>query len=124
MGFFDTYGQPADIKADKKLETGEMLANGIEQQEKLLNDEEVLNAKGESIRSWFRDGRFMPTVGIFGLFEGKALSFKKGGEKAMLEKFQKAFESGEFDKFVKAVDIKREENAGKLAKARAKIAKK
>ena len=32
--------------------------------------------------------------------------------------------SGEFDKFVKAVDIKREENAGKLAKARAKIAKK
>jgi hypothetical protein len=121
MGFFDTYGQPADIKADKKLETGEMLANGIEQQEKLLNDEEVLNAKGESIRSWFRDGRFMPTVGIFGLFEGKALSFKKGGEKAMLEKFQKAFESGEFDKFVKTVDMKRSENTAKLLEARKKI---
>ena len=124
MGFFDTYGKPDAIKADKKLTTEEMLEHGIEQQEKLLNGEEVLNLKGEPIRSWFRDGRFMPTVGIFGLFEGKALSFKKGGEKAMLEKFQKAFESGEFDKFVKAVDIKREENAGKLAKARAKIAKK
>ena len=121
MGFFDEFGTPSDIKPNKKLGTKEMLTNGIKDQLALLNGEEVLNNKGELIRSWFRDGRFMPTVGIFGLFEGKALSFKKGGEKAMLEKFEKAFESGEFDKFVKAVDIKREENTAKLLEARKKI---
>ncbi len=123
MGFFDTYGQPAEIKADKKLETSEMLANGIEQQEKLLNKEEVLNAKGESIRSWFRDGRFMPTIGIFGLFDGKGHQFKKGNEKEMLSAFKKAFEAGEFDSYIKVVDKKRAENTAKLLEARKKIGK-
>jgi len=123
MGFFDTYGQPTDIKADKKLETSEMLANGIEQQEKLINKEEVLNAKGELIRSWFRDGRFMPTIGIFGLFGGKALPFKKGNEKDMLASFKKSFEAGEFNTFIKAVDKKREDNTAKLQEARKKIGK-
>jgi hypothetical protein len=120
MGFFDEFGTPSDIKPNKKLGTKEMLTNGIKDQLALLNGEEVLNNKGELIRSWFRDGRFMPTVGIFGLFDGKALSFKKGGEIAMLEKFQKAFEAGEFDKMVSAVDKKREANAEKLTQARAK----
>jgi len=123
MGFFDTYGQPAEIKADKKLETSEMLANGIEQQEKLLNKEEVLNAKGESIRSWFRDGRFMPTVAIYGLFDGKGHQFKKGNEKEMLSAFKKAFEAGEFDSYIKEVDKKRAENTTKLIEARKKIGK-
>jgi hypothetical protein len=120
MGFFDEFGTPSDIKPNKKLGTKEMLTNGIKDQLALLNGEEVLNNKGELIRSWFRDGRFMPTVGIFGLFDGKALSFKKGGEIAMLEKFQKAFEAGEFDKMVSAVDKKRVANAEKLTQARAK----
>ena len=93
MGFFDTYGKPADIKADKKQTTEEMIEHGIEQQEKLLNGETVLNAKGKSIRSWFRDGRFVPSVGIFGLFEGQAIAWKKGAEKAMLESFKKSFEA-------------------------------
>jgi len=123
MGFFDTYGQPAEIKADKKLETSEMLANGIEQQEKLLNNEEVLNAQGESIRSWFRDGRFMPTIGIFGLFDGKGHQFKKGNEKEMLSAFKKAFEAGEFDSYIKVVDKKRAKNTAKLLQARKKIGK-
>ena len=120
MGFFDEFGTPSDIKPNKKLGTKEMLTNGIKDQLALLNGEEVLNNKGELIRSWFRDGRFMPTVGIFGLFDGKALSFKKGGEIAMLEKFQKAFEAGEFDKMVSFVDKKRQANAEKLTQARAK----
>ena len=123
MGFFDTYGKPADIKADKKLSTKEMLEQGIEQQEKLLNKEEVLNAKGETIRSWVRDGRFIPSIGIFGLFEGKAITWKKGTEKEMLASFKKSFEAGEFESFLKVVDKKREENTAKLAKARAKIKK-
>ena len=123
MGFFDTYGKPDDIKADKKLTTEEMLEHGIEQQEKLLNGEEVLNLKGEPIRSWFRDGRFIPSIGIFGLFEGKAITWKKGTEKEMLASFKKSFEAGEFESFLKVVDKKREENTAKLAKARAKIKK-
>jgi len=120
MGFFDTYGKPADIKADKKLSTEEMLEQGIEQQEKLLNGEEVLNAKGETIRSWFRDGRFVPSIGIFGLFEGKAISWKKGTEKDMLASFKKSFEAGEFSSFIQAVDKKRLENTAKLTDARSK----
>ena len=123
MGFFDTYGKPADIKADKKLSTEEMLEQGIEQQEKLLNGEEVLNAKGETIRSWFRDGRFVPSIGIFGLFQGKAISWKKGTEKDMLASFKKSFAAGEFATFVQAVDKKRLENTAKLTDARSKKSK-
>lgn len=123
MGFFDTYGKPATIKADKKLTTEEMLAQDIEQQEKLLNGETVLNAKGKSIRSWFRDGRFVPSVGIFGLFEGQAIAWKKGTEKAMLEAFKKSYQAGDFASYIKAVDKKREENTAKLLDARKKIGK-
>ena len=120
MGFFDTYGKPADIKADKKQTTEEMIEHGIEQQEKLLNGEQVLNAKGEPIRSWFRDGRFVPSVGIFGLFEGQAIAWKKGTEKAMLDSFKKSFEAGDFVSYIKLVDKKREENTAKLLDARKK----
>jgi len=123
MGFFDTYGKPASIKADKKQTTEEMLEHGIEQQEKLLNGEQVLNAKGKSIRSWFRDGRFVPSVGIFGLFEGQAIAWKKGTEKAMLDSFKASFKAGEFDSYIKVVDKKREENTAKLLEARKKIGK-
>ena len=123
MGFFDTYGKPDAIKADKKLTTEEMLEHGIEQQEKLLNNEEVLNNKNEPIRSWFRDGRFVPSIGIFGLFDGQAIKWKKGTEKAMLESFKKSYQAGEFANYIKSVDKKREENTAKLAKARAKIKK-
>lgn len=124
MGFFDTYGKPADIKADKKQTTEEMLENGIEQQEKLLNGEEVLNNKGEPIRSWFRDGRFVPSVGIFGLFDGLAIKWKKGTEKAMLEEFKNSYKAGEFSDLIKVVDKKREANNAKLAEGRKKIGKK
>jgi hypothetical protein len=120
MGFFDTYGKPADIKVNKKLSTEEMLKQGIEQQEKLLNGEDVLNVKGETIRSWFRDGRFVPSIGIFGLFEGKAISWKKGTEKDMLASFKKSFEAGEFATFIQAVDKKRQENTAKLTDSRSK----
>ena len=123
MGFFDTYGKPADIKADKKQTSEDMLTHDIEQQEKLLNGETVLNAKGKSIRSWFRDGRFVPSIGIFGLFDGQAIKWKKGTEKAMLESFKKSYQAGEFASYIKSVDKKREENTAKLAKARAKIKK-
>jgi hypothetical protein len=123
MGFFDTYGKPDDIKADKKLTTEEMLEHGIEQQEKLLNDEEVLNLKGEPIRSWFRDGRFVPSIGIFGLFDGKAIPWKKGTEKAMLEAFKKSYQAGDFASYIKVIEKKREANNTKLLKARTKIGK-
>jgi hypothetical protein len=118
MGFFDTFGKPDAIKADKKLTTEEMLENGIDQQEKLLNGEEVLNLKDEPIRSWFRDGRFVPSIGIFGLFDGQAIKWKKGTEKAMLESFKKSYQAGDFASYIKAVDKKREANTAKLLEAR------
>lgn len=119
MGFFDTYGKPANVKkVDKKLSAEEMLKKGIEQQEKLLNGEQVLNAKGKTIRSWFRDGRFIPSVGVFGLFDGKAYSFKKGDEKEMLSSFKISFEAGEFAGYIKVLDKRREENTAKLIYAK------
>jgi ribosomal protein S19 len=119
MGFFDTYGKPANVKkVDKKLSAEEMLKKGIEQQEKLLNGEQVLNAKGKTIRSWFRDGRFIPSVGVFGLFDGKAYSFKKGDEKEMLSGFKISFEAGEFAGYIKVLDKRREENTAKLIYAK------
>jgi len=124
MSFFDIYGTPYALKPSKKQETGEMLTKNITDQEALLRGEEVMNAKGHIIRSWFRNGRFAPTIGIFGLFDGKALPFKKGTEEKMLSDFKKAYESGDFDSYIKEVDKKRQENNDKLAKARAKIAKK
>lgn len=123
MGFFDTYGKPDAIKADKKLTTEEMLEHGIEQQEKLLNGEEVLNNKNEPIRSWFRDGRFVPSIGIFGLFDGQAIKWKKGTEKAMLDAFKTSYKAGEFSSYIKEVDKKREANTAKLLEARKKIGK-
>ena len=123
MGFFDTFGKPDAIKADKKLTTEEMLENGIDQQEKLLNGEEVLNLKDEPIRSWFRDGRFVPSIGIFGLFDGQAIKWQKGTEKAMLESFKKSYQAGDFASYIKAVDKKREANTAKLLEARKKIGK-
>ena len=123
MGFFDTFGKPDAIKADKKLTTEEMLENGIDQQERLLNGEEVLNLKDEPIRSWFRDGRFVPSIGIFGLFDGQAIKWKKGTEKAMLESFKKSYQAGDFASYIKAVDKKREANTAKLLEARKKIGK-
>ena len=101
-----------------------MLEHGIEQQEKLLNGEQVLNAKGETIRSWFRDGRFVPSVGIFGLFDGQAIPWKKGTEKAMLDSFKTSYKAGEFASYIKEVDKKREANNAKLLAARKKIVKK
>jgi hypothetical protein len=124
MGFFDTYGKPSTIKADKKQTTEQMLEHDIEQQEKLLNGEKLLNLKGKPIRSWFRDGRFVPSIGIFGLFDGQAISWKKGTEKAMLDSFKKSFEAGEFDSYIKIIDKKREANTAKLLDARKQKGKK
>jgi len=118
MDFFEKWGKPADIKADKKLTTEEMLEHGIEQQERLLNGEPVLNNKNEPIRSWFRDGRFKPSIGIFGLFEGQAISWKKGTEKEILNDFKVSFKAGKLASYVKAVDKKRQENTAKLINAR------
>jgi len=122
MGFFDTYGEPEEIKADKRLTTTEMLEHDIDQQERLLNGEEILNLKKKPIRSWFRDGRFVPSVGIWGLFEGKAIPWKKGTEKDMLASFKKSFMAGDFDSYIKVVDKKREANTANLVEGRKKIA--
>jgi hypothetical protein len=123
MDFFEKWGKPSDIKADKKLTTEEMLEHGIEQQEKLLNGEEVLNNKNEPIRSWFRDGRFVPSIGIFGLFDGKAIPWKKGTEKEILNDFKVSFKAGKLSSYIKSVDTKREANTAKLLEARKKIGK-
>ena len=63
------------------------------------------------------------SVGIFGLFDGKAIPWKKGTEKAMLEAFKKSYQAGDFASYIKAVDKKREENTAKLLDARKKKGK-
>jgi hypothetical protein len=65
----------------------------------------------------------VPSVGIFGLFDGQAISWKKGTEKAMLDSFKTSHKAGEFASYVKVVDKKREANTAKLLEARKKIGK-
>jgi hypothetical protein len=98
MDFFEKWG--------KKLTADEMLELGIEQQEKLLNGEKVLNNKNEPIRSWFRDGRFIPSIGIFVLFEGQTIAWKKGTEIEMINDFKTSLKSGKLASYIKAVDKK------------------
>lgn len=123
MSFFDTYGMPVTLKPSKKLDTRDMLAKNITDQDALLRGEEVMNAKGKVIRSWFRNGRFVPTIGIFGLFDGKVFGYKKGNEAKMLADFKKGFEAGDFDSYIKAVDKKRTDNIKILLDARSKSKK-
>lgn len=117
MGFFDEFGQPEKLKVSGKQSVRELLSKNISDQMAILNGELRLGVKGNEIRKWFNNGVFSPTVGAFGLFEGKVLRVKPGQEKEMLAKFSDAFEKGEFDTQLNALEVRREDALKRLASA-------
>lgn len=117
MGFFEKFGQPQKIKSSGKQNVKQLLAKNIVDQLALLDGETVIGTKGKSIRSWFNKGKFSPTIGAFGVFDGKVLPVKSGQEKDMLLGFKEAFENGEFDSLITSLEAKREVALRNLASA-------
>jgi hypothetical protein len=108
MSFIQQYGGLKEIKSSKKRDAKDLLMIAIEKQKKLAKGESVYGAKkGTQIRSWFKNGLFAPTIGINKLFGTLAIECKSGSESKMLDDFEKAFKSGEFDKEITAVQSKK-----------------
>lgn len=107
MSFFKKYGKPQAIKVSKSMTPKELLKSNIGKQKRLLAGEQVLGQKGNLIKSWFSKGTFNPKVGIYGLFGEDKYACGAGKEKEMLEDFEKGFDSGEFDDFIKKVAMKK-----------------
>jgi len=101
MSFFAKFGKPEIIKASKSLTPKELLQASIDKQRRLLAGEEVLGALGKPIRSWFRQGVFKPTVGVYGLFGEAAVRYKTGVEKEMLDELEISLRDGELDEYFK-----------------------
>jgi hypothetical protein len=108
MSFIQQYGGLKEIKSSKKRDSKDLLKIAIEKQKKLAKGESVFGAKkGTQIRSWFKNGLFAPTIGINKLFGTQAIECKSGSELKMLEDFEKAFNAGEFDKEISAIQSKK-----------------
>jgi hypothetical protein len=106
MGFFDTW-KIEPIKAGKSMDTKALLYENISKQEKLLAGEKVTGVKGKPIRSWFKGGRFNPSVAIYSLFDGQTAKVEPGKEAECLAAFKQALIDGELDKYIALVAKKR-----------------
>ena len=107
MSFFAKYGKPKAVKPSKGIGAKEMLKINIDKQERLLKGEVVNGVKGNPIRSWFKRGKFNPTVGIYGLFGSLGFLYKEGAELEMLKDFEAAFVDGEFDEYINNISLKK-----------------
>jgi len=108
MSFIQQYGGLKEVKSSKKRNAKDLLAIAIEKQKRLANGEKVVGAKKDSqIRSWFKNGFFSPTIGINKLFGSMAVECKIGNEAKMLNDFEKAFNAGEFDDAINAIQNKK-----------------
>ena len=108
MSFIQQYGGLKEIKSSKKKDAKDLLSVSIEKQRRLVNGEKVLGAKKDTlIRSWFKNGLFAPAIGINKLFGTQVLEYTNGTEGKVLDDFEKAFKSGEFDKEITAIQSKK-----------------
>ena len=106
MGFFDTW-KIENVKAGKSMTTKDLLYENIAKQEKLLAGQSVTGVKGKPIRSWFKGGRFNPSVAIYSLFDGKTIKVDPGKESECLAAFKQALIDGELDKHIAEIAKKR-----------------
>ena len=107
MSFFKKYGKPQSIKASKSMTPTELLKSNIGKQKKLLLGEKIVSQKGKEIKSWFGRGVFSPRVGLYALFGESKYACRSGSEKEMLDDFEAAFDSGEFDEYIKNIADKK-----------------
>ena len=107
MSFFQKYGKPQKIRATKGDSLTDLLSQSIAKQKRLLSGERIVGQKGKEIKSWFDKGLFNPKVGVYGLFGDSKYVCDKGREGEMLADFEGAFKSGEFDSYIKQLELKR-----------------
>jgi intein-encoded DNA endonuclease-like protein len=129
MGFLSKFADRKVSKTKKKkasLTVKETLERDIEKQRKLLNGTNVTNAKGKTIRSWFKkfdketngyEGEFVPFVGISALFGDNSFSYKKGEELSILDELANDLKNGGLNDQISVVEKKLLE-ANQKAKAK------
>jgi hypothetical protein len=68
----------------------------------------VLSAQKKTpIRSWFRNGFFKPTLGVYSLFGEGSYICKAGEESMMLTEFESSVRKGVFDDLLREIGNKR-----------------
>jgi hypothetical protein len=108
MSFYEKYGKPQVFKASKSLTAKDVLLAAVAKQHRILAGEAVLSAqKRTPIRSWFRNGFFKPTLGVYSLFGEGSYVCKAGEELAMLNEFETSVRKGYFDDLISAIERKR-----------------
>jgi hypothetical protein len=91
----------------KKLTTRERFERALEKQVRIANGDEILNTKGAPIRSWFKDGRFSPKIGVYSLLKsGEYISYNKGEEISVINQFVQFFNNRDLDIWIENLDIK------------------
>jgi len=108
MSFYEKYGKPQVFKASKSLTAKDVLLKAVAKQHKILAGETVLSAQKKTpIRSWFRNGFFKPTLGVYSLFGEASYMCKAGEEPAMLAEFEASVRKGTFDDLIQEIEKKR-----------------
>lgn len=120
ISFFEEFGYPTERRSSKRMNARTLLDKCIKEQEQLLDGVDVKGKTGVSVRSWFRDGEFLPAIGNVGLFDGKGVKIDAGEEKYVLKRFGEGLEKGDFDDLIAEVEKKRQANADRLAEVRKK----
>ena len=135
MGFLSKFADRKVSKTKKKkaaLTVRETLERDIAKQRDLLAGKAVTNAKGKTIRSWFKkfekdtngfEGEFVVFVGISALFGDDSFSYKKGEEISILDELASDLSSGGLKDQIAVVEKKLAE-ANLKAKAKREVKKK
>ena len=129
MGFLAKFGNRRTKKTKnvKKevLTVVETLLRDIETQRKLLKGEDLKNAKGKPLRSWFKenkaddfDGDFIPFVGITSLFGDDKFRYKNNERAEILDELQSDITAGGLKDEIAEVEKKLKKAADEAKKSR------
>lgn len=124
MGLIDRLGGLQKVRqksqnSDKSIE--ELVNDAIEVQKDILDGKNPTNNKGNSIKSWFRNGQMTPVVTNLNFFrDTPSLDIGREDPKTILGEFQKEFNAGEYKSYVSDLQKRIDERNIKLRKARSR----
>ncbi|MBH67105.1 MAG: hypothetical protein CMM58_02010 [Rhodospirillaceae bacterium] len=104
---FARFGGIQSAKRKKRSSTEIMVRAGIQKQLNILNGNVEKGRNGKPIRSWFRDGIFIPYAGIYPLFgKDNGVSYLPGQEQEILKELIKYLDQGDLAKEIRAVEAR------------------
>ena len=104
---FAQFGGVQNVKRKKRSSTEIMIRNGIQKQLNILNGNIEKGRNGKPIRSWFRDGVFIPYAGIYPLFgKDNGVSYLPGQEREIQKELIQYLDQGDLSKEIQAVDTR------------------